>query len=187
MNIYEMAEEFKISLKKLKAMEKRGCLRVDGSAAESDPIRATLAKGNRLPVPQLVQLVEAPALLIDLGRFSEEAERQVAELDKPQAAPRHVAGLISEAAKNEPEAVADLMAWIKATLPAGRSVGHSWLAVRLLLGVPASTRKYEAPRIGRALLNIRNRPEFAGWWTVKPGVSQNSTLYHRGTEKGFDL
>ena len=179
MNIYEMAEEFKISLKKLKAMEKRGCLRVDGSAQEADPIRATLVKGNRLPVPQLVQLVESPALLLDLGRFTEEAERQVAELDKPQAAPLDVAGLISEAAKNEPDAVAALMAWIKATLPAGRSVGHSWLAVRLLLGVKPNLRKFEAPRIGRALLNVRNRPEFAGWWTVKPGVSQNSTVYQK--------
>lgn len=179
MNIYEMAEEFKISLKKLKAMEKRGCLRVDGSAAESDPIRATLAKGNRLPVPQLVQLVEAPALLIDLGRFSEEAERQIAELGKPSAAPREISGLISEAAKNEPDAVAALMTWIKATLPSGKAVGHSWLAVRLLLGVPANLRKYEAPRIGRALLNCRNHPSFAGWWSVKPGVSQNSTIYHQ--------
>jgi len=180
MNIFEVAEKHKLSLKKLRAMDKDGLLRLDESASAADPIRATLIKGNPLPVAQLVQLIEEPALLLDLGKYAKEAETQVAALGKPanEVAPKPVAAAVTDAAKNDPEAVALLVAWLKETIPA-RPVGHAYIATRLLLGIPASIRKYEAPRIGRALLNCRNHPTFAGWWTVKPGVSQNSTVYQK--------
>ena len=181
MNIYEVAERFKISLKKLRAMDKAGLLRLDESASASDPIRATLIKGNPLPVAQLVQLIEEPALLLDLGKYATAAEAQVAALGiktEHAAAPKPVAAAVTDAAKNDPEAVAILVAWLKETIPA-RPVGHAYLASRLLLGIPPAIRKFEGPRIGRALLNCRNHPSFAGWWTVKPGASQNSTVYQK--------
>lgn len=180
MNIYEVSEKFKISLKKLRLMEKAGVLRLDESAKASDPIRASFLNGNPLPVWQLVQLIEEPGLLLDLGKYAADAERQVAALGHPERepAPKEVAAYLTDAAKNEPEAVAILVRWLKQTVPA-RPVGHSYLAARLLLGIPASLRKSEAPRIGRALLNCRNHPQFAGWWKVKPGVTQNSTVYQK--------
>lgn len=181
MNIYEVAEEFKISLKKLRAMDKKGILRLNENASASDPIRARLMNGDPLPVWQLVQLIEEPALLLELGKYAETARGQVAVLGiktEHAAAPKPVAASVTDAAKNDPEAVATLIAWLKETIPS-RPVGHAYLATRLLLGIPASIRKYEAPRIGRALLNCRNHPTFAGWWTIKPGASQNSTIYRR--------
>lgn len=180
MNIFEVSEKFKISLKKLRAMDKAGILRLDESASAADPIRATLIKGNPLPVAQLVQLIEEPALLLDLGNYAETARSQVAALGKPERepAPKIVAAAVTDAAKNDPEAIATLVAWLKETIP-GRPVGHAYLATRLLLGIPASIRKFEGPRIGRALLNCRNHPALAGWWTVKPGASQNSTVYQK--------
>jgi hypothetical protein len=180
MNIYEAAEKHKLSLKKLRAMDKDGLLRLDESASASDPIRATLIKGNPLPVSQLVQLIEEPSLLLDLGKYAKDAETQVAALGKPetQVAPKHAAAAVTEAAKNEPEAVALLVDWLRQVIPS-RPVGHAYLATRLLLGIPAAIRKYEAPRIGRALLNCRNHPALAGWWKVKPGASQNSTIYQK--------
>jgi hypothetical protein len=179
-NIYEVAEKHKISLNKLRAMDKDGLLRLDESANASDPIRATLMKGNPLPVSQLVQLVEEPSLLLDLGKYARDAEKQIAALSDPlrQVAPKPVAAAVTDAAKNDPEAVALLVAWLKEIIPT-RPVGHAFIAVRLLLGIPPAIRKYEAPRIGRALLNCRNNPALAGWWTVKPGVQSNSTIYQK--------
>jgi hypothetical protein len=180
MNIYEVAERHKISLKKLRAMDKDKLLRLDESANASDPIRATLMNGDPLPVRQLVQLIEEPGLLLDLGKYTSTAEAQIAALGKPQneIAPKPVAAAVTDAAKNDPEAVAILVAWLKEIIPP-HPVGHAYIATRLLLGIPESIRKQQAPRIGRALLNCRNHPSFAGWWSVKPGVSQNSTAYQK--------
>lgn len=180
MNIFDAAERYKISLKKLRAMDKDGLLRLDESAKASDPIRATLVKGNALPVAQLVQLIEEPALLLDLGKYASAAKGQVDALGHPERepAPKPAAAAVTDAAKNDPEAVALLVDWLKSVIPAC-PVGHAYLATRLLLGIPAGLRKSEAPRIGRALLNCRNHPALAGWWKVKPGVSQNSTVYQK--------
>lgn len=188
MNIFEAAEKHKISLKKLRAMDRDGLLRLDQSASASDPIRACLIKGNPLPVSQLVQLVEAPAMLLELGKYAEAARTQVAALGKPEreVAPKAVAAAVTDAAKNDPEQVAILCDWLRSIIPA-RAVGHSYIATRLLLGIPPAIRKFEAPRIGRALLNCRNSPGLSGWWTVNPGASQNSTVYQKETKKGFDL
>lgn len=178
MNIFEVSEEFKISLKKLRAMDKRGLLRLDNSASASDPIRSTLMNSDPLPAWMLVQLVEEPGLLLELGKYAPAAETQVAALGKPEReiAPKIVAASITDAAKNDPEQVAILCNWLRLVIPA-RPVGHPYLATRLLLGVPASLRKQQTPRIGRALLNCRNNIALAGYWSTKPGVFQNSTIY----------
>ncbi len=180
MNIFECAEKYRISLKKLRLMERDGILRLDQSASATDPIRACLTKGNPLPVSMLVQLVEEPSLLLELGRHTRAAESQVSALGKPQKEPaiKAAAAAVSDAAKNDPEAVAVLCDWLRSIIPA-RPVGHSYIAARLLLGIPPAIRKFEGPRIGRALLNCRNSPGLAGWWTVKPGASQNSTVYQK--------
>lgn len=180
MNIFEVAEQFKISLKKLRAMDKVGLLRLDESASASDPIRSTLMNGDPLPAWMLVQLIDEPGLLLELGKYTGAAQTQVAALGKPdrEPAPKQVAAAVFDAAKNDPEAVALMCDWLRAIIPA-RPVGHPYIAARLLLGVHTSLRKQIAPRIGRALLNCRNTPALAGWWTVKPGVSQNSTIYQK--------
>lgn len=180
MNIFEVSEKHKISLKKLRAMEKDNLLRLDESASASDPIRATLQNGDRLSAWQLVQLVEEPALVLELGKYTAAAASQVDELGHPERQPatKPAAAAITDAAKNDPEAVAVLCDWLKSVIPS-RPVGHAYLATRILLGIPPALRKSEAPRIGRALLNCRNSPALAGWWKVKPGVSQNSTVYQK--------
>lgn len=182
MNIFEVSEKFKISLKKLRAMDKAGLLRLDDSASASDPIRATLLNGDPLAAWQLVQLVEEPALILELGKYSAAAQSQVDALGRPERQPatKPAAAAVTDAAKNDPEAVAVLCDWLKSVIPA-RPVGHAYLATRLLLGIPPALRKSEAPRIGRALLNCRNSPALAGWWETKPipGSSQNSTVYRK--------
>jgi hypothetical protein len=48
--------------------------------------------------------------------------------------------------------------------------------------VPESLRQYEAPRLGRVLLKIRQRPEFTGWFHVEQTGSRNVTWYCRPVE-----
>lgn len=188
MNVFEFAEEFKLSLAKARKIKKRFPQIFDEADSAMDPLRATLAKGNRLTAPQLVELIENRAGLLELGKYAATAERELAALRNPQgqAAPKEVAANIMEAAKNEPEAVQILVNWLQEIIPA-QPVEHAFIATRLLLGVPEIIRKFEAPRIPRALLNARQHPDFAGWWRVEKSVSRNVTLYQKGTKKGFDL
>jgi hypothetical protein len=187
-NVFEFAEEFRLSLAKARKIKKRFPQIFDEADSAMDPLRATLAKGNRLTVPQLVELIENRAGLLELGKYATTAERELAALGNPQGqvAPNAVAANIMEAAKNEPEAVQILVDWLKEIIPA-EPVEHAYIGTRLLLGVPDTIRKFEAPRIPRALLNARQHPDFAGWWRVEKSVSRNVTLYQKGTKKGFDL
>lgn len=190
MNIYEFCEEFKISLGKARKMNKRGVLRLDGGDSEAaGEMRHYLGRGQALPAAHLVALLEDPALLLDLGRYADRAEQQIAELGakvKDDAAPREIVAYVTDAAKGDPEAVGVLLDWLKTILPA-RPVPHSFIAVRLLLGLAPSIRQYDVPRIPRALLNCRRHDAFAGWWKIETRAGRNITIYSQPTKKSFDL
>lgn len=180
MNIFEISEKHKISVKKLRAMDKDGLLRHDASTTALDEIRSTLKTGNRLSVAQLVHLVELPAGLLELGKYAEKARVQIAELDNPagQVAPREVAAQILEAFEKQPAAVAALVEWFKTIIPA-HPVGHAYLATRLLLGVPEASRRFDVPRLARVMAHCREHPGFAGWWRKEKSVSRNRTVYQK--------
>ena len=61
-------------------------------------------------IAELVQLIENPGELLNLGKYALKAERALVELGNPQAqvAPKDVAANLMEAAKNEPEEVEEL-------------------------------------------------------------------------------
>lgn len=182
MNIYEVARDFKISLSKLRKLDKAGLLRLDKSDPIVDAMRFYLGKGKPLTVPQLVALVESPALIEDLGDKAGTALAQVAMLNAPTAAPFEVAAEIDQAARGDLDAIGRIVPWLKSTLIAAESqghgvVGHHYLAVRLALASPAGLRDYNMARIPRALLNCRRYPGFAGWWRVGAKGSSNVTQY----------
>lgn len=186
MNVFEFHERYKISLTKARLIAKENPHWFDGTSTATDAARATIAKGNAPTAMQLVELIENPASLLELGKYVDTAEREIAKLGNPlgQVAPKEVVANIMEAAKGEPEAVEILVNWLK-SITGDSPVGHAFIAVRLLLGTPASIRKSEGPRIPRALLNARNHPDFAGWWHTKPdGKNRNVTIYQK---KAFDL
>ena len=85
--IYDFCEAFHISIGKARKMEKGGWLRLAGSNDTTDPMRASLANGDRLTALQLVELIEQPAGLLELGKYAGRAEREIAALGNPQAAP----------------------------------------------------------------------------------------------------
>lgn len=185
MNIFEFCEHFHISLAKARKMNKAGILRLDENTSEAiTEIRYALSRGQPLTAAQLVELVENPEGLVDLGRYASRAQDQLALLGdaRGQAAPKLVAAYITDAAKGDPEAVGVLLNWLKSILPT-QPVSHSFIAVRLLLGLAPNIRKYDVPRIPRALLNCRRHDAFAGWWHVENRKNRNVTIYHRPDKK----
>jgi hypothetical protein len=179
-SVHEFCAEFHISLAKARRMDKRGWLRVDTATTPIDEIRLALKKGARLTVAQLVELIENPAGVLELGKYSAAAQKQLDALGKVQGqeAPKAVASNILEAYQNQAEGVATVAAWVRSIIPA-EPVGHAFVAVRLLLGVPANVRHYDTPRIQRALMNCRAHPALVGCWHTERQTSRNVTVYQK--------
>lgn len=185
MNIFEFCERYHISFKKARRMERDGALALDGSMPENLEIMCrTLKNGDDLTAAQLVELVESPSAVLDLGRYAARAQDELDALGdaRGQAAPKLVAAYVTDAAKGDPEAVGVLLDWLKRILPA-HPVSHSFIAVRLLLGLAPNIRQFDVPRIPRALLNCRRHDAFAGWWRVETKKSRNVTIYQRPDKK----
>lgn len=181
MNIFDLADKSGISVKKLRVLDKLGGLRHDANATPLDGIAATIRSGNRLSVAQLVYLIENPAGALELGdKYAGKAQTQLDELGrvKGQEAPRSISALILDAFENNPEAVAAVVGWCKSIIPA-EPVGHSYIATRLLLGVPENLRVHDFPRLRRLMSNCREHPEFAGWWHKEKVSSRNRTVYQK--------
>lgn len=180
MNIFEISDKSGISVKRLRVLDKLGVLRHDASTTILDEMRSTFREGNKLNVAHLVHLIENRAGLLELGKYADKARAHLDELGDvtSQVAPREVAAQILEAFEKQPDAVATMVEWCKSIIPA-RDVGHAYIGVRLLLGVPEASRKFEAPRLQRVMMNCRDHPAFAGWWRKEKAVSRNRTIYRK--------
>jgi hypothetical protein len=191
-NIFEFCERFHISLAKARKMNKAGVLRLDENTSEAiTEIRHALSRGQPLTAAQLVELVESPSAVLDLGRYAARAQDELDALGdaRAQAAPKQVAAYISEAARGDREAVAVLVEWLKDIIPA-KPVTHSFIAVRLLLGLAPSVRKFDVPRIPRALHECRKSEAFADWFEVSYSGTRARTFYRKPAKKpvvNFDL
>lgn len=188
---YEFAEKFGISLKKVRAMIKANDWPREQESPEFDAIRHLLNKGQPLPAAHLCAMIEEPGLVLDLGRYAGKAQEQLDALGNARAgaAPKQVAAYISEAARGDREAVAVLVEWLKEIIPA-KPVAHSFIAVRLLLGLAPSVRKFDVPRIPRALHECRKSEEFADWFEVSYSGTRARTFYRKPAKKpvvDFDL
>lgn len=192
MNIFEFCERFHISLAKARKMNKAGVLRLDENTNErATEIRLLLSKGQPLTAAHLCAMIEEPGLVLDLGRYAGKAQEQLDVLGnaKAGAAPKQVAAYISEAARGDREAVAVLVEWLKDIIPA-KPVAHSFIAVRLLLGLAPSVRKFDVPRIPRALHECRKCEDFADWFELSYSGTRAKTFYRRPAKKPvatFDL
>lgn len=101
MNIYEFAEEFRLSMRLARKLEKRGILNLDsGESEHGAEIRRQLSHGQPLTVSQILRIIENPSILRELGRYRCKAENELAALGDVlgEAAPREVAAHITDAA-----------------------------------------------------------------------------------------
>ena len=187
MNVFEFSEKYKISRAKSRQIAKDNPQWFPDAPGDFDHIRAGLMNGDKLTALQLIQLIEQPSGLLELGGQAGKAKSELDALANPQAAPKEVSANIMEAAKGEPEAIRILVDWLKSIIPE-KPVSHAFIAVRLLLGVPVSIRKSEGARIPRALLNARKQPDFAGWWHIVEGrKNRNVTIYQKSDLANLDL
>ena len=188
MNIYQVSEKFKISMKKLRQMRKAGVLLIDETEHPlREQMRYFLSKSRLLSVEHLLALIDNPRLALQLGTYVTKARSQVNALGdlRVNTAPPYVANKIYVASTCNDDAIDILIAWLKDIIPAS-PVTHHYVAVRLVLGVDPLFRVQRARRIKWVLDQCRKRPEFADWWTVEKGVSGTRTFYRR-PKKMYDL
>lgn len=189
MNIFEFSEKYKVPLRKARKMEDDDILKLECNESEHGAkIRYLLARGQPLPVPQILAMIECPSVLRELGHYREKAENQLAVLGdvKGEAAPREIAAYIANASRRDRAACGVLVCWMKEEMPP-EPVTHAWFATRLLMGVPSSIRKYDIPLIRPALQNCRQRQDFADWFSLRTNrYGRNVTYYHRPKIE-FDL
>src|SRR4051812_16061776 len=117
--VHEFSEEFHISLAKVRKIKKRYPQLFNETDSVCDIIRATVANGDRLTAMQLLELIENPSYLLELGKYAGQAQLALAALGDPkgQVAPNEVAANIMEAAKGEAEAVQILVDWLRSVIP----------------------------------------------------------------------
>lgn len=187
MNIFEFCEKFNLSLPKARKMLKAGVLRLDENTPETvTEIRFSLSRGQRLTSAQMAYLAESPDAIGDMGRYAAKAQTCLDEIRDASGrivpAPEMVSAYISDAARGDHEAVSVLVDYIHDILP-NRPVPHSYIAVRLLLGLDIRVREYDVPRVPRALYHCRQHEEFVGWWHIGKVGNRSMTIYQRPCKK----
>jgi hypothetical protein len=177
----EFCQKYRISHAKAKRMHKDGALRVaDAPSDIGAKIFETLAIRNPLSALELCGLIDDPGLILTLGRHTDKASAQlqaVGDAAKDKA-PKEIAAILADASSGDPASVQALADWIKSVLPQ-EPVRYPWLACRLLLAFPANVRQFEAPRIVRALANVRKLESFAGWFRYEKISGRKAAIYAR--------
>lgn len=164
MNVFQIAEKFKLPLAKVKAMQKAGvlnCAPVDERPAR---LKNILRRKNHLPVLDCITLIQDKPLLHALGVYRAEAESQLAALGDVagQSFGPMSANLIYGAAILDPDSLAKLADHITAKLAPGLS--YHALGCRMLWEVPDHLLKSSAGYLRVAIKNLRHHPRLAEWF-----------------------
>jgi hypothetical protein len=191
MTLLEFCDKYRISHHKAKKMQRDGVLLLaDNTILNLMRIREIFVQGNNLGAVELCLILEHPSLLTELGRYAGRAMDQLDDLGDAIAgqAPLEVSMSLMDAANGDDAAIRSLCDWIKSALPEdGSPVGYHWLAVRLMLPLPANIRHHENERIRRALLRCRKSGAIDGWFTYERKSGRNVTRYARPKNSLVDL
>jgi hypothetical protein len=176
MNIFDIHEKSGVSLRALRKLDKMGVLRCKPNDPILDAIRLMLSSSKPLSVAQLAALIDNPGLVLELGKKADAAELQLEGIGdaKGEAAPRSVTLHIEDAARSDPAAVAKIAMWIFDNLPSYGAVNYSYVALRLLYGVPEGQRQFVLPRIARAISYAKQQAPLSHCWrmTGKEGAKR---------------
>ena len=156
--IHELADEFRISVRKITMLQKAGYLTAEPGKRESNAqARYYLKRGKMLTVQQLLDLARNPAKLEALDDLKAKAKGQVASMGDyaSEALPAERAyNLIYGAFTADGESLAWLSDWLQRTIPPG-GCGYHYIAMRMLWNVPAPKFKEAYAFIARAIINLR--------------------------------
>ena len=180
LTLREAAVQSSVSLANLRKLERMGWLKfanvsADPLKADAEALRFHLSRNQALTVAQILMLLDRPELLDELPpKYGERASVQLAALGNAgsEAPSSTVTAYIADAARGDTDAAERLATWLKGALPA-RDVGHAWVAVRLLLGVPPHMRDDAGKAIPLALMHAR---KLLNGYFHKEG---KATIYHQ--------
>lgn len=178
MNIHELSSRTNISLSNLRKLERLKVLKVDAESALAPALRWHLGRNQHMTVTQLLDVLAAPDILDDLGRYAEQARAQIAELGAVMPAPRDVTAAIYDAGKGDTENVEIIASWLRSVLPR-EPVSYHWIAVRLLFGLPDTLKTQYAKRLNLVLANARKLDSFAGWFSFEKKGERRAVKYHK--------
>ncbi len=199
MDIYDINQQFDITLRKLRRMEKAGVLRTGKSQIPHhwQMVRSDIRKG-KLSARSIVLAYRYPSELEKIMEISSGHRRVIQEhvlkAEMPDRFPPPIESgpgistIVLGAATDGGVWMSRFMPILKQHIP-GRPVEYLYVAVRILLMCKnewdiAGAAKY----LCRALLKARDDPEMEGWWHREKTTVPNSyrTIYHR-PDTAFDL
>jgi hypothetical protein len=199
MDIHDINLEFRISLKKLRRMEKAGVLRIGKSQLPKhwQMVRSDIKKG-KMSARSIALAYRYPK---ELEKVTEITSRQRTTIKEhilaaalPLAVPSPVESvpsinvIICGAATDWGDYLERFIQILKTQIPE-QDVGHHYVAVRILLMCKNEYGLHGAYEdLRSALLKAKDRPEMVGWWhREKIGEgSEHRTIYHR-PKSNFDL
>lgn len=178
MNIHELSSRTNISLSNLRKLERLKVLRIDKESELAPMLRWHLARNQHMTVAQLLDVLAAPAVVGELGRYADRARAQLAEIGVVSAAPPEVTAAIYDAGKSDEASAEIIAAWLRDILPV-EPVSYYWIAVRLLYGLPDTLKTQYAKRLNVALANVRKLDSFAGWFSFEKNGERRTVKYHK--------
>ncbi len=192
MNIYELSNKSGASLADLRKLEKLKVLKIDPEGEAIQKLRFHMARNMQFTLPMLLQMLDEPDLIDELGwqskRYERRAREQLAALGDIQAtsAPREVTAEIPGANYGDEGAALMIAEWLKSVLPV-EPVGYHWVAARLLAPLNQCLREQYTSKLSLALLNVRKLPEFADHWRSEKIGTRKTIRYFRPENLPFDL
>lgn len=191
MNIYEFADKYNLSVKKVKQIAADGALNLNpGKREVPSQMRYYLKKGRTLTAEHMLMLVRNPELFDILEEYEGAARKQIRALGnipadaiaEDQAATWIYAAMISDELMLP--RVAD---WLAPVIPAD-GCGYHYVAVRMLYNVPSHRFKEAYSQVARACLSLRRCLELRGQILPQPDKSENQGMrFFRKPENIFDL
>jgi len=164
MDIYELHERSKVSLRSLQKLHKLGALLID---KEVHPIyckaQNTLRQGHVLTAEQLLFFHTNPEWIDRMGRHEIAVRAALQELGDVEAdqASRDIGAETAEAAMVNPQSIERIATWLSDMIDTSagfdnrQEQGHAFVAVRLLADVPGDLWQFNVPHVSKALYRVR--------------------------------
>lgn len=188
--IYQMHNEYRIPIGKLRRMQRNGDLIVSAvEPGDLEKAAQALQRGQRLSTRQLVMLARDKLKIESLGQYSVAAKAQLRALGKVQDEayrdfPKGIANLICLAAAKSPEDANRLAEWIASAIPP-EGCGYHFIAARVLYFVDDHFFDVAANDLARAIVQARRCQPLEGMSATAKGKTR---FFRRASkELTFDL
>ena len=171
--IYDIADEYKISVRKARLMLKNGDLNIDSDTKRSEirQIAHYLKKARPLTVSNILTLLRHPEKIDALGAQAKAAKKYLASLgnvERESLSASQAANMIYGASISDEIFLPKFAQWLASVIPAS-GCGYHYLAVRAILNVPENRFSETYRALPRAILHAR-RTQFLSGMSEKADI-----------------